>query len=292
MSTNSSSSNSFVLNTFLLCIESNFAATVCASSCIFTKSVLIIPLSIFILHLGHQRWRRQRSFAAVSHSDIFTFHLAVMELIGFSGNVVYLCGFYLPRLFVVGFSLAGVTAFGEMLFHVLTCVERYLAVVHPVTYRGLKQAGGIRIRNICIGCIWLLCFGCSGVVFTNVFDAIYSIFFCILTFYFTVITFCSISVLCALIRPKPGEGGGDREQVDQSKQRALHTIMAITAVLLVLFVRDLVSVSLIASALLSYSDRCLVLTSAMWFSLPSSLVIPLLFLHRAQILTCCCSVKK
>ncbi|KAI3376422.1 hypothetical protein L3Q82_016443 [Scortum barcoo] len=100
-----------------------------------TKFFLQLPLSIFILHLGHQRWRQQRSFKTTSHSDFFTLHMAALELISELGSA----------------------------FHILTCVERYLAVVHPVTYLGLKQSGGIRIRNISTGCVWLLCFGWMGV---------------------------------------------------------------------------------------------------------------------------------
>lgn len=58
-------------------------------------------------------------------------------------------------------------------------------------------------------------------------------FFCIIGFTLTVMSFYSISVLCAL--PGPEELSRNRERVDQSKQRAFYTIIAISAVLLIRF---------------------------------------------------------
>lgn len=52
-----------------------------------------------------------------------------------------------------------------MFFPLMTCVEHYLAVVHPITYLSLRKAKGIRIRNITAGRIWLLIFAASGLVF-------------------------------------------------------------------------------------------------------------------------------
>lgn len=47
---------------------------------------------------------------------------------------------------------------GEILFHILTCVERCLAVVHPVPYLRLKNKRGVRIQAVSTGCVWLLRF--------------------------------------------------------------------------------------------------------------------------------------
>lgn len=45
------------------------------------KVILIFPLSLIVLYLGHQRWRRQSSFNTERHSDVFSHHMAAMELI-------------------------------------------------------------------------------------------------------------------------------------------------------------------------------------------------------------------
>ncbi|TNN35403.1 hypothetical protein EYF80_054439 [Liparis tanakae] len=152
-----------------------------------TTILLLLPLFILVLYLGFQR--SSSSSAVMSHTDSFTYQLTSIELIGVLGRTICCCAVYLKQLPVLmwGFFLLTFTWYGQTFFHMLTCVERYLAVVHPVTYLGLRSERGVRIRTVSVG----------------------------------------LSVLYILIRPGPGEQGGDRERVDQSKQRAFYTIMAI-----------------------------------------------------------------
>ncbi|CAJ1048256.1 somatostatin receptor type 5-like [Xyrichtys novacula] len=121
------------------------------STAIFiTRALLLYPLCIFVLHLGYRQWRQQRSFATTSHSDIFTYHMVGLEMIFALGWIIYLSGEFNSywNLTVAGFHLTSIVIPGQIGFHVLTCVERYLAVVHPVLYLKLKQPSAIRIRNI------------------------------------------------------------------------------------------------------------------------------------------------
>lgn len=178
-----------------------------------------------------------------------------------------------------------VTSTGQAMFHILTCVEHYLAVVHPITYLHLKQAGKVRIRNICTGCVWLLSFGWLAVYCVCSSDHTFILYLCIMAFILIIISFSSISVLCVLKRPGPGEVGGDSKRVDQSKQRAFYTILAIMGVLLFGFVGNLIGNTV--SALTSVENICVWLMSTFWLDLPTSLVLPLLFLHRAGKLQCC-----
>ncbi|XP_078020845.1 uncharacterized protein LOC144459911 [Epinephelus lanceolatus] len=196
-----------------------------------TTKILLPPLFILVLYLGHQRWRQQRSFSTTSHSDIFTYHMAAIELIYAFGGTVAFCGIYteVSEVVIVGAYLSSMAFPGQTCFHLLTCVERYLAVVHPITYMGLRQSGGIKIRNISIGCVWLLSLVWSAVTVHRNF--LYVLHFCLLVVSLVVVSFCSLRVLCVLLCPGPGEVGRDRKQVDQPKQRPFHTIAAITAVL-------------------------------------------------------------
>ncbi|KAK2863388.1 hypothetical protein Q5P01_002921 [Channa striata] len=206
-----------------------------------------------------------------------------MELSCIVGSIFYFYGYYgeFPSIAKTALYVFNVAFPGEMYFHTLTCVERYLAVVHPITYRRLRQSWGVRIRNISIGCIWLLCFQwiCVKILYNSNFPFIP--FFSCLAFSLLVVSFCSFSVLSVLIRPGPGDVGGDDRRVDRLKHRAFHTVMAILAVLWLWFVGVIVCYGLDASSLLSYDDGCVVMMLGMWFCLPSSLVLPLLFLHRA-----------
>lgn len=284
MSLNSSSSSNFSFEpAFYHCSNSNADILF---AFIVTKGILLIPLAVLIIYLGYQQWRQQHSFKAMSHSDIFTYHLTVMQLVGISGASLYMFGFALRYMVTVGASISGASLFGEVMFHLLTCVERYLAILHPITYLKLKETGGVRIRNKCIGCVWLFYLGWVGVMFYYSPNIPIIEYFCFISMSFFVASFCSISVLHALLRPGPGEVSGDRGQVDQSKKKAFHTIMAITGVLWLMFVGEVICLALGSSGLLSYSSGCFLFVCGIWLSLPSSFVLPLLFLHRGGRLKC------
>ncbi|XP_051256077.1 uncharacterized protein LOC127363544 isoform X2 [Dicentrarchus labrax] len=251
-----------------------------------TSTLLLLPLCTFILYLGLQRWRQQRSTstaAMMSHSDAFTYHMVTMELIGVFGYILYCYGIYSHHIGVLmaGHYLWTFIWYGQISFNTLTCVERYLAVIHPITYLSLKRERGIRIRNISIGCVWLLCCFGTSLIFAN---ATFSVELCVSIFSFFVVSFCNISVLCVLIRPGPGKQGGDRERVDKSKQRAFYTMLAILGALLL---RCIWNVVWFAFYIMTENGECVLMTSGLWFNLPCSLVLPLLFLHRARMLVCC-----
>ncbi|KAK2899500.1 hypothetical protein Q8A73_012629 [Channa argus] len=203
--------------------------------------LLILPLAALILYLGYQR--RHISTAATSHSDIFTYHMVAMEIIAILACLLYCVGVNtnLQKMTTFSFDMFFCVWSSKLFFHALTCVEHYLAVVRPVTYRGLKKAGGVRIRNITIGCVWL-----SG-----------------------------------FVRPGPGKVGGDRERVDQMKRSAFNTVVTIMGVLMSCLGGMLACNVLQNSKVLSQWDGGAVVASTVWWSLPSSFVLPLLYLNRA-----------
>ncbi|XP_054603341.2 uncharacterized protein [Nothobranchius furzeri] len=252
------------------------------SSIIYTVFIaievfLFLPLFIFILFFGLQQWRKKRSnSSALSHSDCFTYHLVLMELAGVLGCIITFGGIYGNGIKFVkaGSTLFSFTWYGQGFFHILTCVEHYLAVVHPVTYLMLRQTRGIRIRNVVVGCVWLLSFSGLGLAVKDNYIIMDSLVIILTT---TITPFCSLSVISALTRSGQGEQGTRKERVVQSKQRAFYTIVA---VLLVLLLRLAWSVAWIFNTVRAYSN-CVVMTCEVLFNLPSNLVLPLLFLQRA-----------
>ncbi|XP_054863873.1 mu-type opioid receptor-like [Amphiprion ocellaris] len=255
------------------------------TSYMITSILLLLPLCIFIMYHGLQQWRLNHSTssaATMSHSDSFTYNMVTMEMIGVFGSVLCCCGIYSDHfnIIIVAYSLMSFSWSGEIYFHVLTCVERYLAVVHPITYLSLRTERGIRIRNISISCVWMLSF--AGTVLLMEENVLFIVYFCILTTSLTVVCFCSVSVLRVLIGPGPGEQGGGRKRVDQSKLRAFYTILVILVVLVFRFTWNLVwgVIYVLGRA------ECVLMTTGFWLNLPSTLVLPLLFLHRAGKLVC------
>ncbi len=89
------------------------------------------------------------------------------------------------------------------LIQMCMCIEQYLAVIHPVIFLRCK---GFQYRIASAAAAWLVAVGNSSRLVSikrNFFrDHVYFLFFCI-----AVITtsFCSVSVLCALVRPGPGD---------------------------------------------------------------------------------------
>ncbi|KAK2863364.1 hypothetical protein Q5P01_002897 [Channa striata] len=270
------------------CLESR-TASVIFTSVLMSYILLLFPLLVCVFYLGLQRWRKQRSGSAVSlmsHSDFFTYNMAVLEVISILGSWLYRFGFYVDGLQQSGKTFLYVTSPAQNLFHLFTCVERYLAVVHPITYLGLKQAGGVKIRNISTGCAWLLCL--LNLCLSNFLSSSYLNLTnsCVMVFSLIAISFCSLSVLRVLKHPGPGEVSRDRERVDQSKQRAFYTIVAIMVAQLFRLVGIVVYSVMFDPSVLN-DVNCVVGSLSIWLIVPGRLVLPLLFLQRAGKLPDC-----
>uniref|UniRef100_A0A1A8FZT1 G-protein coupled receptors family 1 profile domain-containing protein n=1 Tax=Nothobranchius korthausae TaxID=1143690 RepID=A0A1A8FZT1_9TELE len=273
------------MSAYLTCLTSR-PSSIIFSSYIVLHISLHLPLSVLILYRIFQQTKQCPFFSAapMSHSDCFTYHLVIMELIGVLGFSLCLCGIYIQiskSVLFAGSLMSSFTWFGEICFHILTCFERYLAVVHPVTYLGLKKERGIRIRNVVIGCVWLLCCLGIGGMPANLFIFVN---FGILFLSTTLVSSFSISVLIVLIQTGPGDKGKGRERVDQSKQKAFYIIVVILGVLLLRFTWGLYWAILNEAG---GSTSCVLMTVDVWFNLPSTLVQPLLFLFRVGKTTSC-----
>ncbi|KAF3837467.1 hypothetical protein F7725_004931 [Dissostichus mawsoni] len=101
------------------------------------------------------QWRRHRSVKQ-NHSDIITYNMAVMEVFLVFGSVFYCLSVLLnsEAMRLVSTHVYYITSCGQMSLHILICVERYLAMVHPVKYRSLRQSRCDTIRNVSVGSVW------------------------------------------------------------------------------------------------------------------------------------------
>ncbi|CAI5685978.1 unnamed protein product [Oreochromis niloticus] len=253
-----------------------------------TTIFLVLPICILILQHGLQEWWKKGSTfmeVTLSHSDCFTYNIVIMDLLAVFGSIFGLHSIIVNNLNMLfwAFFLYSICWFGLIFFHMLTCVEHYMAAVHPITYRSLRKQRGVRIRIISIGCVWLLCFAIAGCIIIE--DIILAIVnFCLLTLSLTVSSFCSLSVLRVLIHPGPREESRNRDRVDQSKKRAFYTIVTILGMMALKFCWDLYwSVVYITGGL----NGCMLMSWGVWFNLPSNLLLPLLFLYRKGKAVCC-----
>ncbi|MEQ2164150.1 hypothetical protein GOODEAATRI_003608, partial [Goodea atripinnis] len=246
--------------------------------CTLNYFLLILPLYLFILWMGFQRWRYHSG--QTSHTDVFTYYMAFLEILIVVGlfsfcSAIYTCS---TTIIMFGYYCICIGSPAQTFFHCLTCMERYLAVVHPIIYMKLKRSHGVRIRNICIVLAWLLTFGLGG--FVAMFFPIFpiSVYFSIFSIIIIIVCFCSLAVFCVLMC------SGTRR--DQTKWRAFHTIVAITGTLVLRFSGQIVSILILHSVSATQLYFCETFVCSVWLCLPSSLVLPLLFLHRSGKLTC------
>lgn len=201
---------------------------------------------------------------------MLTYHMALLEIVGVAGA----CFLYYNSTRQKGNKMDVTLKFvcfigiGQSLFHFLACLDRYLAVVHPIRYMYMRQSAGIRLRNAVIGCSWLLCL-LPCVITTDIapYIAFPFIFFSAL---FSMVTLCILFVV--------SHSGPVRKS--RAKRRALSTVAAISTCLVVRFLANVAPFVLDETPQLSMSQKCIVMMSFLPFCLPSNLVMPLLFLQR------------
>lgn len=247
-----------------------------------THSALLLPVSVIVLYLGLQscfkQWFASKP-VSVRHSVTFIYHMAAMEFIDIPGCFLMSYSIFqndLTRLFF-GYGMWSFAWYGQTLIYLLTCMEHYLAVVHPVTYRNMRKECRIRIRNIALGCVWLLDFVKSTCLIHGRF---WSDLFT-MTFLLISLCFSFLSILWVLIRSAVGEQGTKR-RLSQSKKRAFFYIIIIQGTLLTRCVLGLIFVTLF-----NHDFDCGPILYTVWLNLPCSAALPLFFLQQIGMLTCC-----
>jgi len=205
-------------------------------------------------------------------AEFFNLNLAVCEIFICVESILSHLMFKVKILWIfVGF-LDGLGITGRPLFQCLICVERYLAVIHPVNFLKYKP---LRYRVISS-----VIFGSSGIIiyFFMFQPMLYFVF--LLAEFFVFLSFqlfCLVAVLRALKQSGPGERGREREEENHTKKRAFHLILITNLTLLILYAPYVISVAFFRSTL---SDIALSICNVCFTS--AGLVQPLLFLYRLR----------
>ncbi|XP_077053545.1 uncharacterized protein LOC143704262 [Siphateles boraxobius] len=167
--------------------------------------------------------------------EIFNVNLTVCEIIYCLIFLIYIFQIFL-NVEIVQHFLQGIGITGRPLFQCLMCMERYLAVVHPVTFLKFKP---LRYRVICCTAVWITTLGSclvSLIILTlsnlKAFTWFFSLQFLI---YISIQLFCLVTVLRALKQSGPGGKGGGREEENHMKRKAFHLILITTVTLVVMF---------------------------------------------------------
>lgn len=157
-----------------------------------------------------------------------------------------------------------------------------MAVTHPIIYRNLQTKRGVWARNAAVTFVWLV--SLLAFVFSYLYnrDLPHIPYLVLFALGLVTISYCTLSVLQALIRPGPGEVSGNKRKVAPTKKKAYVTIAVIAGAMYVAYITTVTCIALHASSVLEHNEGCVVLTLSFWSCLPCSVSTPLLFLYRAR----------
>ncbi|XP_051537036.1 G-protein coupled receptor 183-like [Myxocyprinus asiaticus] len=221
-------------------------------------------------------------------SGFFNLNLSVCEIGNCLNSFIFALSMWFSCLTTLECFLLGLSLTGRPLFQCLKCVERFLAVVHPVTFLKFKP---LRYRAICSTAAWIICFGsCFVCMFTIDSQNIKHFWFlsmqCLI--FLSIQLVCLSAVLRALKQSGPGESGRERGEENHVKRRAFYLILITTVTMVIQYVPSTISgfftiLKLNISPLEYIALICYLL---------SGFVHPVLYLHRAGKLPCHCSPNK
>lgn len=211
--------------------------------------------------------------------DLFEFHLVLSEILFGLLEILVIITFVYFNPDVVNrmLTLAKTIIITRNEFQSFVCVERYLAVIHPVLYLRYKP---LRYRMSFSCVIWL-----QTILITvlqihlfcdnQIGQSIYTVTF----FYnFVINTFCCLSVLRALKQPSPGEG--EREGSNLIKKRAFNIVLIFQVITFLGFVPLIIVFFLIEN--MDYDMLCiwqpLAYCNMLWFGM----VYPIFYLRRVR----------
>ncbi|XP_051537033.1 hydroxycarboxylic acid receptor 3-like [Myxocyprinus asiaticus] len=220
-------------------------------------------------------------------SGYFNLNLSICEIVNCLNCMLDIIKIWFPNLPMATMFLYGLAITGRPLFQCLICVERYLAVVHPVTFLKYKP---LRYRVICSTAAWIICIGpCLLNMLILASKNIYAqTWFLLMQFlpFLSIQLFFLLAVLRVLKQSGPGERGREREEENHMKRRAFCLILITTVNMVIIYVPYIIT-----GLFFILTQQFLLApwaTSLICYVL-AGFVQPVLYLHQAGKLSCLCS---
>ncbi|XP_077063571.1 C-C chemokine receptor type 8-like [Siphateles boraxobius] len=254
----------------------------CLEICMYSINLLFcLPTHSYII------WLIITGTGSGVASEFFILNLSVCELGICLNSVIFVSSMWFKTLSSFELFLQGLSFTGRPMFQCLICVERYLAVVHPVTFLKYKP---IRYRVICCTVAWIInlvsCLCCMfNLTSQNRYIHTWLSSMQILLV-FSIQLFCVVAVLRALKQSGPGERGREKKEENHMKRRAFNIILITTVSMVIIYVPHIIT----GFSEIRTSDS----TPTHWFTaltcfIMAGFVQPVLFLHRTGKRSCLCS---
>ncbi|KAG9277400.1 G-protein coupled receptor 35-like [Astyanax mexicanus] len=234
--------------------------------------LLVLPLNIYVIVLLFPRR------CVIEPSDIFSLNQAVVETFfmflapfhGLCSLSLHLCLFK-PLGFLLATSMAS-----RCTLQCFVCLERYLAVVHPVTFLRYKPA---RYRVACSVLTWIFSF---AIGFTGMFTyptLPYNVFAFMLALVLLIDMFCCASILKRLKHPGPRDMESDAGESNAAKKKAFQVVSI--NMLMFLIQKILTTIAFIIEQSLSEYAFGLPVMTGLAVNTVTGLFQPLYVLHRS-----------
>ncbi|KAI4894602.1 hypothetical protein NFI96_000713 [Prochilodus magdalenae] len=169
----------------------------------------------------------------------------------------------------------------RLVFQGCVCFERYLAVVHPVTFLKHKS---IKHRLAAAACMWIYSCFCGALSVNNFLGLPYLALGVIYAIMLIMHLFLCFSVLRVLRRAPPGEGGGKDGGVSAAKRKAFELV----SFSLLIFLFQTVPLAVVfghKNEMLSVDAFILAFTIITDFNVVGGIALPVLILHQMGRLT-------
>ncbi len=218
-------------------------------------------------------------------SEFFNFNLNVCEIFFSLSSLAFLLSERFPVFVTIQRLSLGLAITIRPLFQCLICVERYLAVIHPVIFLKYKP---LRYKMVSSVVVWLLGVGsCLFSMFIFLSNNIIAFtWFVLLQFllFLSIQLFCCLAVLRGLKRSGPGER--KREEENDMKRKAFYLILITTVTMVLIYAPFIISAML---SILIQQDILVLLPISFAFFILGGFVQPVLYLHRSGKCSCVCS---
>ncbi len=219
---------------------------------------------------------------------MFSLNQAVCEFAISMANVVFLIAINtsykvtnFTYLWCIRFSFGFVFS-GRPLFASCVCFERYLAVIHPVTFLKYKL---LRYRLAGTILSWLTVLVCCIILIWVPHAAIYYVCFGMAFIWFLVQLFCCVETLCGLLRPRPGERNQESSGVTSAKLKAVIIIIIITVSAALTYLSYIISIIFFGYSLKKYRSHLFCIVN--YVVLVAGFIPPLLYIYITGTLQHC-----
>ena len=258
------------------------ASTISSSRDIFLITTVLnlifgLPSNVYVLQMI------ARAGSEALASDFFGLNLALIEILFCLLSVAIIVQSNLKLYMSLLLFSSGFVYVGRPWFQCCICLERYLAVVHPVVFLRYKL---LRYKMVCSGVVWVLVIGVSllSLKFLD-FVYIHSIYICSnILILFSVNVFCCLAVLRVLKSPAPGDGDREKKATNNIKMRAFRIILMMLLLMGINYIPIIITVPFVKFFTFEmYNNLC---NTAFFIIVITAIAQPMIYIHRAGKLPC------